>query len=136
MQRGLPTTVGWGIDLMQLNKKHNKRLVPFAKQLRKDMTKEEKRLWYDFLRDYPLKFLRQKVIGNYIADFYCAKAKLVIELDGSQHYEDNNVTKDLIRTEFLEQYGLLVVRIPNNYLNDNFEYACEYIDHIVKERIG
>ena len=121
---------------MQLDKKHNKRLVPFAKQLRKDMTKEEKRLWYDFLRDYPHKFLRQKVLGNYIADFYCAKAKLVIELDGSQHYEDNNVTKDLIRTAFLEQYGLLVVRIPNNYLNDNFEYACEYIDHIVKERIG
>ena len=136
MQRGLPTVVGWGIDLMQLDKKHNKILVPFAKQLRKDMTNEEKRLWYDFLRDYPLKFLRQKVIGNYIADFYCAKAKLVIELDGSQHYEDNNAAKDQIRTEFLEQYGLIVLRIPNNYLNDNFEYACEYINHVIKERIG
>ena len=121
---------------MQLDKKHNKILVPFAKQLRKDMTKEEKRLWYDFLRDYPHKFLRQKVLGNYIADFYCAEAKLVIELDGSQHYEQQNITKDLIRTEFLEQYGLLVLRIPNNYIQrKTLSFLCEYIDDLVVKRI-
>ena len=68
--------------------KHNKQLVPLAKQLRKEMTKEERHLWYDFLRSYPVRFSRQKVLGKYIADFYCAEAKLVIELDGSQHYED------------------------------------------------
>ena len=62
--------------------KHNKALVQNAKALRKNMTKEEKHLWYDFLRTYPIRFLRQKILGKYIADFYCAEAKLVIELDG------------------------------------------------------
>ena len=70
---------------------HNKNLVPNAKQLRKEMTKEERHLWYDFLRDYPVKFLRQKIFGSYIVDFYCSKAKLVLELDGSQHFEDENI---------------------------------------------
>ena len=70
--------------------KHNKQLVPLAKQLRKEMTKEERHLWYDFLRAYPVRFSRQKVLGKYIADFYSAEAKLVIELDGSQHYEDRS----------------------------------------------
>ena len=73
--------------------KHNKQLVPLAKQLRKEMTKEERHLWYDFLRSYPVRFSRQKVLGKYIADFYCAEAKLVIELDGSQHNEDRNIKK-------------------------------------------
>ncbi len=113
--------------------KHNPTLVPLAKTLRKEMTKEERRLWYDFLRTYPIKFLRQKVIGKYIADFYCAKAKLVIELDGSQHFEPGNAEKDHERTAFLEQYGLTVLRIPNNEVNRNFEAVCEYIDRIVKQ---
>ena len=82
--------------------KHNKQLVPLAKQLRKEMTKEERHLWYDFLHSYPVRFSRQKVLGKYIADFYSAEAKLVIELDGSQHYEDRNVKKDTDRTAFLE----------------------------------
>ena len=73
--------------------KHNKQLVPLAKQLRKEMTKEERHLWYDFLRAYPVRFSRQKVLGKYIADFYCAEAKLVIEPDGSQHYIDRSVKK-------------------------------------------
>ena len=80
--------------------KYNKQLVPLAKQLRKEMTKEERHLWYDFLRSYPVRFSRQKVLGKYIADFYSAEAKLVIELDGSQHYEDRNVKKDADRTAF------------------------------------
>ena len=85
-----------------------------AKQLRKEMTKEERHLWYDFLRNYPVRFSRQKVLGKYIADFYSAEAKLVIELDGSQHYEPSNQAKDSERTAFLEGYGLTVLRIPNN----------------------
>ena len=70
-----------------MDRKHNSKIVPFAKELRKNMTKEERHLWYDFLKTYPVRFLRQKVLGRYIADFYCAKANVVIELDGSQHYE-------------------------------------------------
>ena len=76
-----------------MQSKHNKQLVPLAKQLRKEMTREECRLWYEFLRSYPVRFSRQKVLGKYIADFYSAEAKLVIELDGSQHYEDKNIKK-------------------------------------------
>ena len=102
-----------------------------AKQLRKEMTKEERHLWYDFLRSYPVRFSRQKVLGKYIADFYSAEAKLVIELDGSQHYEDTNIETDKERTAFLENYGLTVIRIPNNEINKNFYGVCEYIDFAV-----
>ena len=115
--------------------KHNKQLVPFAKQLRKDMTKEERHLWYDFLRTYPIRFSRQKVLGRYIADFYSAEARLVIELDGSQHYENTNSEKDTQRTAFLENYGLTVIRIPNNEINRNFRGVCEYIDDAVKQSL-
>ena len=88
-----------------MQSKHNKQLVPLARKLRKEMTKEERHLWYDFLQPHPVRFSRQKILGNYIADFYCAKAKLVIELDGSQHYEDRNAEKDARRTAFLEVDG-------------------------------
>ena len=115
--------------------KHNKNLVSNAKQLRKEMTKEERHLWYDFLKEYPVNFLRQKILGNYIVDFYCAKAKLVVELDGSQHFEDENIQKDAQRTEFLENYGLTVIRIPNNEVNNNFRGVCEYIDLLVKQTL-
>lgn len=116
--------------------KHNKQLVPFAKHLRKEMTKEERHLWYDFLQPYPVKFSRQKVLGKYIADFYSAEAKLVIELDGSQHYEDGNTEKDMQRTEFLQGYGLTVIRIPNNEVSRNFRGVCEYIDAAVKQSLS
>ena len=79
------------------------------------MTKEEKHLWYDFLKNYPERFLRQKIIGKYIVDFYCSAAKIVIELDGSQHFEDKGIDYDKERTKYLEKYGLKVIRIPNNY---------------------
>ena len=114
--------------------KYNKNLVSNAKTLRKNMTKEERHLWYDFLRTYSIKFNRQKVLGRYIADFYSAKAKIIIELDGSQHYDKINIEKDTERTNYLEQFGLTVVRIPNNYVNQHFREVCEYIDNIVKER--
>ena len=116
--------------------KHNKRNVPLAKILRKNMTKEEKHLWYDFLKEYEIRFIRQKPIGNYIVDFYCAKAKVVVELDGSQHYTEINIEKDTDRTKFLEQYGISVVRVPNNQVNQNFRGVCEYIDLAVKQSLS
>lgn len=113
--------------------KYNKKLVPFAKNLRKEMTKEERHLWYDYLRTHPIRFVRQKVLGKYIADFYSAQAKLVIELDGSQHYEEQMAKEDAERTAFLEEYGLTVIRIPNNEINRNFRGVCEFIDAAVKQ---
>ncbi|MBQ9963786.1 MAG: endonuclease domain-containing protein [Clostridia bacterium] len=115
---------------------HNKQLVPLAKQLRKEMTKEERHLWYDFLRSHPARFSRQKVLGKYIVDFYSAKAMLIIELDGSQHYEKSNILKDEERTAFLKQYGLTVIRIPNNEIHNNFRGVCEYIDRIVSQSLS
>ena len=119
-----------------MHSKHNKQLVPFAKQLRKEMTKEERHIWYDFLHTYPVRFSQQKVLGKYIADFYSAEAKLVIELDGSQHYEDGNVEKYAERTGFLEGYGLTIIRIPNNEVSRNFRGVCEYIDAAVRQSLS
>ena len=119
---------------MEVKRKHNTALTQNARRLRKNMTKEERHLWYDFLREYPVRFLRQKVIDNYIADFYCHDARLVIELDGSQHYEPSGLIRDAIRTEKIETRGLLVIRIPNNAVNQNSNGVCEYIDAIIRER--
>ena len=119
-----------------MQSKHNKQLVPLAKQLRKEMTKEERHLWYDFLRSYPIRFSRQKVLGKYIADFYSAEAKLIIELDGSQHYEEWNVENDAERTAFLEGYELTIIRIPNNEVSRNFRGVCEYIDTAVSQSLS
>ncbi len=88
-----------------MQSKHNKQLVPLAKHLRKEMTKEERHLWYDFLRGYPVRFSRQKVLGKYIADFYSAEARLVIELDGSQHYENKSMVKMLNEQPFWKIMG-------------------------------
>ncbi len=115
-----------------MERKHNSKLTNIAKTLRKNMTKEERHLWYDFLCTYPVRFLRQKVIDNYIVDFYCHKARLIIELNGSQHYETKGLLKDRIRTEKIEQRNLIVVRIPNYEINNNFSGVCEYIDHLIK----
>ena len=119
-----------------MQRKHNKQIVPLAKELRKEMTKEERRLWYDFLRNYSVRFSRQKVLGKYIVDFYSEEAKLVIELAGSQHYEDDKIVKDAERTAFLESYGLTVLRIPNNEVNRNFQEVCQYIDMAVKQSLS
>ena len=116
--------------------KHNKSLVSNARNLRKNMTKEERHLWYDFLRSYPVKFLRQKILGKFIVDFYCAEAKLIVELDGSQHYEDKGMEYDTERTTYLEQYGVRVLRIPNNEVNQNFPGVCEYIDLAVRQSLS
>lgn len=119
-----------------MERKHNKKLVPLAKSLRKNMTKEERHLWYDFLRNYHIRFIRQKILGRYIADFYCAKANLVIELDGSQHYENNGNAYDEERTEYLKGYGITVVRISNIDIMRNFEGVCMYIDDMVKQSLS
>ena len=118
-----------------MERKHNVELTINARNLRMNMTKEERHLWYDFLKSYPVRFLRQKVIDNYIVDFYCHSARLIIELDGSQHYEEKGLLKDKIRTEIIEQRNLTVIRIPNNEVNRNFEGVCQYIDNTVKESL-
>ena len=117
-----------------MDRKGNRDLVPLARKLRKEMTKEERRLWYDFLRQYPVRFARQTVLGHYIAEFYCAQAGLVVELDGGQHYEDKAMEKDAQRTDYLAGYGLLVLRIPNNEVMQNFSGVCEWIDYTVQQR--
>ena len=100
------------------------------------MTKEEKHLWYDFLKDYPIRFTRQKILGKYIADFYCAKAKIVVELDGSQHFMEEGLRHDEARTTFLEQYGIAVLRITNAEITNNFSVVCQYIDIKVKQSLS
>ena len=115
-------------------KAYNKSNIPLAKELRKNMTPWERKLWYDYLRYYPVRFQRQKAIGDYIADFYCAKAKLVIELDGGGHYTPEQAEKDAVRTNALESMNLTVLRICNLDIDRNFSGVCEYIDLTVKNR--
>ena len=95
------------------------------------MTRQEKRLWYDFLQKYPVKIYKQRIIDNYIADFYCHSASLVIELDGSQHYSEQGEAYDKARTEALEKYGLHVLRFSNKDVNENFEGVCIAIDEAI-----
>ena len=116
-------------------KEYNKANIPFAKTLRKNMTPWERKLWYEFLRYYPIRFQRQKAIGNYIADFYCAKAKLVVELDGGGHYTAEQIEKDEDRTKELEGMNLTVLRICNLDIDRNFSGVCEYIDLAVKKSL-
>jgi very-short-patch-repair endonuclease len=118
---------------MSLN--YNKKNITLAKNLRKHSTKQEKHLWYDFLSTYYVKFQRQKSIDNFIADFYCHKAKLVIEIDGSQHYTEVGLQKDIFRTEILEEYGLKIIRFTNFQIDEYFREVCEYIDSVVKDSL-
>ena len=113
----------------------NKQLKPKSQVLRKNATKEENLLWYNFLRLYKPQFRRQYVIGNFIVDFYCHKAKLVVELDGSQHCEPSKIEYDRMRTAHLQSQGLLVVRISNLDVLRQFEDVCEYIDQLVKAEV-
>lgn len=112
----------------------NRNLVKNSQTLRKDMTKEEAHLWYQFLCRYPLRFRRQYVIGNYITDFYCHKAKLVVELDGSQHYSPEEMEYDRKRTAYLESQGLKVLRFSNLDVMRQFRRVCEAVDMAVKDR--
>ena len=114
---------------------YNEKNITLAKNLRKNATPQENHLWYDFLSKYEIRFQRQKAIDNFIADFYCHKAKLIIEIDGAQHYDEKNKQNDEIRTEILEGYDLKVIRFTNRQIDTNFRGVCEYIDAIVKESI-
>lgn len=107
-----------------------------ARSLRKNMTKTEKHLWYDFLKDYPVKFYRQRIIDRYIADFYCSAAKLVIELDGNQHFSDTGIERDRYRTMILNKYGLYVLRFSNHEIEYRFEFVCGTIDRFIKEKLS
>ena len=107
-----------------LNQTNNPQLRKNAQKLRREMTKEERRLWYDFLKQLPLTVNREKVIGRYIVDFCCASAKLVIELDGSQHYESEGTASDWERDYALNQLGITVVRYSNSDINRNFDGVC------------
>ena len=105
-----------------------------ARKLRRKMTPHERKLWYLFLRKYPVKIYKQRIIDKYIVDFYCASAKLVIEIDGSQHYEEQGKTYDKERSAVLDSYGLKVIRYSNREIDREFSAVCEQIDQIIKER--
>ncbi len=121
----------WGRDMIEYNKKN----IPLAKSLRKNMTPWERKLWYQYLSKYPIRFQRQKVIGNYIIDFYCAKARLAIELDGGGHYDPEQAAADHLRTKELESIGLRVIRICNMDIDKNFRGVCEFLDAEVQNSL-
>ena len=110
-----------------MNQTNNAKLTGISKYLRKNMTKEERHLWYDFLKTLPATVNRQKVIGNYIVDFYIASSKIVIELDGSQHYKSKVIENDMKRDKFLNSLGIKVLRYSNSDINQRFESVCEDI---------
>ena len=107
-----------------------------ARKLRREMTPHERKLWYLFLRKYPVKIYKQRIIDRFIVDFYCASAKLVIELDGSQHYENQGIEYDAERTAVLESFGLHVIRYSNRDIDRHFSAVCEQIDSIINERLA
>ncbi|MBO4323634.1 MAG: endonuclease domain-containing protein [Clostridia bacterium] len=121
---------------MQKIRKHNKSLTTLAKTLRRNMTIEENLLWNKYLKSYPIKFYRQRIIDKYIVDFYCSKARLVVELDGSGHFSKKGIESDEIRDKLLSERGLTVCRINNIDVRKNFDDVCTYIDEIVKERLS
>ena len=106
-----------------------------SQTLRKQMTREERHLWYDFLKTYPIQFKRQYPIGPYFADFYCFQAKMIVELDGSQHCEPEKIEYDQRRTEYIRQQGFAVVRFSNRDVMSRFRSVCEYIDMAVQNRM-
>ena len=110
---------------------YNKNNIVLAKELRKNATEEEDRLWYGYLSKYKIRFQRQKAIDNFIADFYCHKAKLVIEIDGSQHRTAEGIQKDEYRTEILEGYDLKIIRFTNQQIKKDFMRVCMYIDAVI-----
>ena len=112
---------------------HKKELVANAQNLRRNMTDEEKHLWYDFLKNLPVTINRQKNIGNYIVDFLISSSNLVIELDGSQHWNEENKENDKKRDEYLKKMELTVLRYSNKEINENFDGVCaDILKHIKK----
>ncbi len=114
----------------------NKALTQRARELRNNMTPQERKLWYEFLRDRPEHFQRQKVMGHYIVDFYSASAKLVIEIDGGQHFEPESMQYDENRTDYLARnFGVKVVRVDNHEINTNFDGVCEFLIKTIEESL-
>ena len=132
--RGGGKTVGFDEGVVAKMNAYNKNNLSLAKLLRKNMTSQERKLWFLFLRNYPVKFYRQRPVDNFILDFYCAKAKLAIELDGSGHYEPVQIEKDTERTAKLKHYGIDVLRISNLDIDNNFKAVCDYIDIVVNRK--
>ncbi|MBR1731455.1 MAG: endonuclease domain-containing protein [Ruminococcus sp.] len=113
---------------LQEHNSSNERLTKNSQKLRREMTKEEKHLWYDFLSTFPMRFRRQKTVGKYIVDFYCFSKQIIIELDGSQHFENNKqIQKDKERDEFLQRLGFTVLRYSNLEVQTNFRGVCDDI---------
>ena len=115
---------------------YNANNKPLAQELRRNMTPQERHLWYDFLSGYPVRFRRQKQFGRYIVDFYCSAAKIILEIDGSQHYTPDGMEYDVERTAYLEGLGFQVLRISNADVDRRFRAVCEWIDLNVKARMG
>lgn len=114
---------------------YNSTMLPITRELRREMTKQERHLWYDFLRKHPIKIYKQRSIGRFVVDFYCSSARLVIEVDGGQHYTDDGLQYDAERTAFLDGYGLEVLRFTNLDVDKDFEGVCKCIDNKIKERM-
>ena len=114
---------------------YNHKLTPVARMLRNNATPQENQLWYRYLRTFRPKFQRQKVLLDFIADFYCAKAKLVVEIDGSQHFTEEGELHDADRTEIIETLGVKVIRFTNIEIDKHLESVCEEIERTVNERI-
>ena len=113
----------------------NRTITQLSQKLRTHATKEENTLWYQYLRRYPVQFRRQSTFGHYIVDFYCAKALLVVELDGSQHYDPAAMAQDAVRTKYLESLGIRVLRFSNRDVNENLPGVCQAIDLAVNQRL-
>ena len=113
----------------------NYRMLGTARTLRRTLTPQERKLWYLFLRNYPVKIYKQRIIESFIVDFYCAQARLVIELDGSQHYTESGKSYDAERSLILQQYGLRVLRFSNSEIDNHFESVCEQLHHVIQNRL-
>lgn len=114
--------------------KKNNQMLPRARELRREMTPQERKLWYLFLRTYPAKIYKQRIIESFIVDFYCASAKLVIEVDGSQHYTESGIQYDQERSRVLARYGLQVLRFTNWEVDTQFSNVCDAIHHAIEKR--
>ena len=113
----------------------NRELKAFAVKMRKNQTDEEKKVWYQILKGRVPKFHRQRIIGNYIVDFYCPKLKLIIEIDGYQHFYEENREYDNKRTEYLEKLGYRVLRFENTEVNKDIEEVRYIINNVCEEKM-
>ncbi len=123
------------VSMRKIEVQKNNKLLENAKKLRRDMTPQEKHLWYDFLKNYPIKIYKQRIIDNFIVDFYCHKARLVIEIDGAQHYTPEGKSYDNERAKIIEQYNLHILRFSNNDIDTKFDSVCRMIDKEIKKKV-